>query len=141
MDMRNIKEKERGLKGMLKEGKKLTKVEQRWSDPKPVTGVDQVFGGNIEELLPPRKDIPEEFSKLGSNNKWVKLANDLYYEGSKIKKYECTCRGDMDPNEAIKHIRAIMVSYRPKHEHKIAGCAWLLSLFFEDLRWIKEEEK
>jgi len=37
----------------------------------------------------------------------------------------------IDRKAAIRHIKAIMASYAPKHEHKEAGCAYLFALWFE----------
>jgi len=36
----------------------------------------------------------------------------------------------IDPYKSGRHIMAIMRSYAPKHEHKIAACAYLMSRFF-----------
>ena len=42
-----------------------------------------------------------------------------------------------DTNKAIRHLKAILVSYDPKHEHKEAGVAFLLSEWFEDVTYIR----
>ena len=40
----------------------------------------------------------------------------------------------IDEAAAKAHLRAILASFEPKHEHKEAGCAYLLSKWFEDVR-------
>jgi len=41
----------------------------------------------------------------------------------------------IDPQMAFRHIKACLGDWGPKHEHKFAGCAYLLSLWFDDVEW------
>lgn len=36
---------------------------------------------------------------------------------------------NIDPEKTVRHIQTILSSFQPKHEHKIAGCAYLRSQF------------
>jgi hypothetical protein len=93
-----------------------------------------VFGaGKIDEMLPKYEEIPEEFKGFNSTNKWVRLVTDMFFKG--LKSIEMTPKEGVDKEKAFKHIRAVMVSWRPKHEHKTAGCAFLFSEWFEDVQW------
>jgi hypothetical protein len=41
----------------------------------------------------------------------------------------------MEAQAAMRHVQYCMRSFEPKHEHKEAGCAYLLSLWFDDIEW------
>lgn len=91
-----------------------------------VTGADVAFG-KIDHL-PKWEDIPEEFKK--GRTQWNDLFRILFYEGG--KGLNIKPREGVDANKALQAIRAIMVSFQPKHEHKDAGCAYLFSEWFTD---------
>lgn len=99
--------------------------------PIKVHDAEIAFGGKMQSLLPAMADIPEEFRK--GNSKWNQVVSDWMFSG--IKDCQWKPKEGIDPNEAIRHIKAIMVSFEPKHEHKEAGCAYLLSQFFDDLKY------
>jgi hypothetical protein len=40
----------------------------------------------------------------------------------------------IDPAKAMRHLRAILGSFEPKHEHKEAGVAYLMSQWFKEVR-------
>ena len=102
--------------------------------PKQVTRLDLAFGGRMAELLPDWKTIPEEFKN--GRTKWNRLFNDWFYFG--LKQLDFTPREGIDKSVAAAHISAIMRSWDPQHEHKEAGCAYLMSLWFEDVQWIRK---
>jgi hypothetical protein len=97
--------------------------------PVDVTDLDIAFGGRAMELLPDVKDIPEEY--WDDNNKWCRLINRLFY--GPVEGVEIASREGIDVHKAGRHIMAILRSFAPEHEHKIAGCAYLASMFFEDV--------
>jgi len=100
--------------------------------PKEVTAAELVFGGEINELLPPMKDIPEEFKR--GRTKWNKFFSDLMFRG--IHFSGIVPKEGIDLKMAIRHIRAVTGSFVSKHEHKEAGVAYLASLWFEEsLTW------
>jgi len=94
----------------------------------PVTDVDVAFGGHIDKLMPKYEDIPQEFKK--SSNKWNQLFNRWFFSGLP-KETDFIPNEGIDAALALKHIMAIMRSYQPKHEHKEASVAYLLSLWFK----------
>lgn len=98
-----------------------------------MTDADIVFGGGIKELMPAYSDIPEEFKSR--SNKWTKVVSDWFYSG--LKEVVWTPKEGIDKEDALRHIKAVMGSWEPKHEHKMAGCAFLLSEFFEDVTYAK----
>lgn len=100
----------------------------KWEKPNEnVTKLDMTFGPkNLSEFLPPMQDIPKEFDNW--NNPWSKLVSEWFFRGLKqIPK----AKDGIDQNKALAHIGTILGSFEPKHEHKTAGCAYLMSLWFE----------
>jgi hypothetical protein len=99
--------------------------------PQPISGLELVFPAHVAHLMPPAAAIPEEFWQ---QNKlvWVRLVEQMFFgvaSGLKlVPKVD-------DPETALTHVRAIMGSFEPKHEYKMAASAYLLSLWFADPIW------
>jgi hypothetical protein len=96
-----------------------------------VTDIEMVFGAKIERLLPAFKDIPAEFKKVGAS-KWERVADRWFARG--LRGVEFSPKEGIDLTKAIRHLATIMQSYEPPHEHKIAAVAYLMSLWFEDVK-------
>lgn len=99
--------------------------------PSTVSGLERAFGGSMDKLLPPWDDIPDDFKK--GSNKWNKLVSRWFFSGLP-KETEFEPKDGVDASAAIGHVQAILASFEPKHEHKEAGCAYLLSKWFKDIR-------
>ena len=97
-----------------------------------VTDVDMAFGGTISTLMPTYKDLPEQFRRH-NGTKWHQLVSDWLFSG--VKDLKLTTRPGVDERKALRHIRAILVSFEPKHEHKEGGIAYLLDQWFSDGTW------
>ena len=97
--------------------------------PSPVTDIELVFPAHhvVDRLLPPFGEIPEEFVK--ESNKWCHLASGWFFSG--LRHFPPVNPG-LDLNEVTRHLSAVMSSFAPKHEHTIAGVAYLMSLWFQD---------
>ena len=100
-----------------------------WAKPKKVTGADVAFGGSMKELLPPMDVIPRSIRE--ERDPAYYLALRWFYEG--LIGARLIPREGIDKGEALAHIKAVMGSFEPQHEHKMAGCAYLLSLFFKEM--------
>lgn len=97
--------------------------------PVEVTDVELAFGGrDLATLLPDWSEIPEEFKK--GRTKWNKLFSLIFFKGEAPGTF--TGVEGIDPQKAGRHLRAVMKSREPKHEHKEAGVAYLMSLWFGD---------
>lgn len=96
-----------------------------------VDGLDVSFG--TTKGLPPMSSIPKEF--IDGNTKWNKLFSAWFYGG--LKSLTLTANEGVDMTKAKHHIRALMVSFDPKHEHKAAGVAYLMSKYFANAEWEK----
>lgn len=101
--------------------------------PVDIDDATMTFGAPLEmEMLLPKYDqIPEEFKS--NFNKWVQLFDKWFFNGLP-KGTQFIQKPGIDQVKALRHIRTIMASYAPKHEHKTAGVAYLLSCWFEDVK-------
>src|SRR5688500_10031633 len=98
---------------------------------KDVTDIDVAFGGGAMHLLPKWEEIPDEFKR--QNNKWVKVVSDWFFSGLRNAKW--TPKAGVDERKALRMVKVCMGSFEPAHEHKEAGCAFMLSEFFEDVKY------
>lgn len=99
-----------------------------------VTGVDVVFGGCGH--MPKMSDIPEEFTR--DRNDFVRAVSSWFFSGAKrdgssliIDGKRFTAKSGVDAGKALAAIRAVLGSFDPKHEHKEAACAYMLSEWFD----------
>ena len=97
--------------------------------PQDVDDVVLAFPANVSHLMPPWDEIPDEFRRDWQDGKWQNFVGDWFYRGLQNPQFYPT-RG-IDAEKAYRHVSAILRSFEPKHEHKIAACAYLCSLWFE----------
>lgn len=104
-----------------------------------ITDVEIAFPANvIGKFLPNTNEIPVEFQNYSTDplaKKWIKVMEDWFYFG--LKNVKWIPKSGVDPKLALRVIKACMGSYEPKHEHKTAGVAFLLSEWFEDITYEK----
>jgi len=98
------------------------------------TDVDIAFSST--KHMPKMANIPEEFSD--HYNKWVKAITEWFFCG--IHSHQLMAKKGVNKTKAIRAIQAILGSYEPKHEHKTAACAYLLSEWFSDFTPKSQEE-
>lgn len=82
----------------------------------------------IGTLLPNFDAIPDEFKSL--HGPWATLIS-RWFAGVLPDDIGFHPKPGINAAQAWKHISTCLASYEPKHEHKIAGCAYLASCFFE----------
>lgn len=106
----------------------------------PIKEIDPItaaFGAtNIADLMPKYADIPAEFKH--QTNRWNRVFNDWFFSGASNLKV--TPKEGVDKTRAMAHIKAVMRSFEPKHEHKEAGVAFLLDQWFSDVSYDKGEK-
>lgn len=95
-----------------------------------LTKVQEIYG-NID-YLPLWDDIPKEFKDFNSKNQWLKAQNDWFYNG--IRMEQLVAKEGVDKNKALRALMAIQGSYKPSHEHKMAGVAYLMSEWFKEYK-------
>ena len=83
--------------------------------------------------LPAYESIPKEFKD--GHTEWNDLFNKWFFVG--LKRLVFKEKEGVDKIKAQRHVRAIMASFTPSHEHKEAGVAYLMSQYFESADWEK----
>lgn len=86
-----------------------------------VSDADIAFGGYPEEWF---LSVMEDNKKEEIPEKYVSRFSTLFFSGGRI-----TYRNDISEEEKIKALRllkAIMGSFKPKHEHKEIVCAHII---------------
>lgn len=98
-----------------------------WPIP-PVTGADLAFGK--ADHLPPYSTIPERFKDWHEPH--ADFIGDWFFKGRTPEDMaRLKARPGVDRDAALLAIKAALASWEPKHEHKTAGCAFLLHEWFE----------
>lgn len=97
--------------------------------PKKVTDADWAFG-NIDGLMVPMAAIPVEFQR--GRTKWNHIQSRWFFSGLP-KGTDFKAKDGVDGKLALRHLGAIQRSFEPKHEHKEACVAYLMSLWFDDV--------
>lgn len=100
-----------------------------------ITAVDIAFG-NIAHM-PKYAELPEQFQDW-HNEAHCRAVNSWFMKGAKAVKGGIELDGvtykakpDVEAVKALAAIRAVLASWEPKHEHKIAACGYMLSEWFE----------
>ena len=97
--------------------------------PKPVGDASYAFPAFVVGVyLPSVDDIPDRFHDR--RDPWVELVGHWFFNGVPEDAAFYPKPG-IDSKLAFRHVDACMRSYQPKHQHKEAGCAYLLATFFE----------
>lgn len=106
--------------------------------PKDVDAIRQAFPANVmTDLLPPWKEIPDEFKNFNRPTPQGEIVSRWFFKGLPKGTQFIPVEG-VDEKKALRHIQCCMGSWEPKHEHKVAGCAYLLSIWFSEIK-IPEE--
>ncbi|WP_312630989.1 hypothetical protein [Pantoea piersonii] len=96
--------------------------------PIEITRLDIAFGGKAMKILPSYNSTPDEFKQMG--NRWNKFVSQWFFNGLDKSEYP-TAKDGVNLNLALLNIKACLVDFEPKHEHKIAGAAYLASQWFK----------
>lgn len=100
-----------------------------FDQPADVTGIDMAFGGDMKKLLPAYQDVSKEYGY--NSGKWsCRLVCDWFFSGLKSTE-GLVPREGINKTKALAHIKSILASFEPKHEHKQAACAYLLDKWFD----------
>ena len=94
--------------------------------PQKVSTLDLAFGANLDRLLPHFQDIPDEFKDY--LNPWNRINSEWFSNGLDPDLIEL--KEGIDQCKALLHLQVIMGSYSTNPDHKIAGCAYLMSQWF-----------
>jgi hypothetical protein len=92
-----------------------------------VSDGDMIFGQNIP--LPAWDSIPEEFKGCNATP-FNEVVSTLFFEGGRVSDF-LTPKEGVDVSKALRAIKCCLGSFEPKHEHKEAGVAFMLSEWFD----------
>lgn len=95
--------------------------------PQDISDATVAFPASVTHLMPAYDKVPDEFKR--GRNAWVRLMTTWFYKGLVGAKF--TPKAGIDKTKALRHISAVIGSFEPKHEHKEAAVAYLLSLWFD----------
>ena len=95
--------------------------------PQKIDDVNLAFPTSIEGFLPKREDIPAEFK--GNVNPYAEKISEWFFKG--VDRADFVVKDGIDAEDALRHISYCLNSFEPSHGHKTAGCAYLLSLWFD----------
>lgn len=98
-----------------------------------LTGMDVAFG-NISHM-PTEKEIPKEYMKY-PGPKSCRVAAELFYKGGKLSDHGYKPREGVQAGKATAAIGAILSSFDPSHEMKMAAAGFLIDEWF-----VCQEEK
>lgn len=103
-----------------------------FDQPQEISPVQRAFpAGVVGTLMPPMDTIPPEFQ--GGGTEWNRLVSHWFFFGSPFEKWNIGVRKGVDPEKALTHISTILRSFEPKHEHKEAAAAWLMSRWYDGI--------
>ena len=92
--------------------------------------------GDIKHM-PKYETLPEEFRRHNGND-YCRAISSWFFSGAKgtadgliIDNMKFTAKPGVDRAKALAAIKAVLGSFEPKHEHKEAACAFMLSEWFE----------
>lgn len=96
-----------------------------------LSDLEVAFGVGVEKIMPAMDAIPVDFKNR--NNKWVSIGTRWFYQGLPSGTV-FKAKPDVDKAKALRHIKAVLGSFEPRHEHKEAAVGYLLSEWFDEIK-------
>lgn len=100
-----------------------------------INGLDMAFG-NIKHM-PKYDTLPADF-KRHNGNEYCKAVSAWFFRGAQAAPHGIEIDGvvfkakpGVSAGKALAAIKAVLGSFEPKHEHKEAACAFMLSEWFD----------
>ena len=100
-----------------------------------LTRVDVAFG-NISHM-PKYETLPDAFRDWNRNpfceavSSWFCRGAKAHKDGIEIRGVAYVAKPGVSASKALAAIKAVLGSFEPKHEHKIAACGFMLSEWFD----------
>lgn len=108
-----------------------------FDQPHEVSDVLMAFPAMISDLMPKWDSIPKEFRNMNGLTPWNQFVSDWFFTGWPADRGLIPLEG-VDPDKAFRHLYVVMRSFEPKHEHKEAAVAWLMSRWFKEIVEVEE---
>lgn len=101
-----------------------------------ISGVSAAFPADALDWMPKWDDIPDEY-RAHNGTEWNRIVSKWFYAGLPAGTRFVPRKG-VDPGQALRVIGATLGSFAPKHEHKEAAAAYMLSCWFKSVKgWDK----
>lgn len=100
--------------------------------PADLSDPEVAFPASVLKLMPAWDDIPDEFTRP-HGNEWTRIASEWFFRGIPDTAKWKPKKG-IDTDTAHRHLAAILGSWEPKHEHKEAAVAYLMSQWFVSVK-------
>lgn len=110
---------------------------EKWAQPTRLSDADVLFPGKVSHLMPAYTDIADDFK--GWHSPWNRFASHWFFLGMADAKF--TPKPGVAMADALRHLRSIISSFEPSHEHKEAAVGYLASLWFERIEYTARGEK
>lgn len=91
--------------------------------------VEAAFPANALDWMPSMEDIPDEFKDMNGGTEWNRIVRSWFFNGLPADVEFYPAEG-VDPEKAFRALEATLGSFAPKHEHKEAATAYMLSCWF-----------
>lgn len=116
----------------------LNELEITFATPLDISQVDQAFPTSVRRHLPPFDSLPAEYQNwMRTDLPSFKLVSDIMFNG--IVHGEWTPKPGVNAEKAYRHVMYCLRSWEPKHEHKVAGVAWLIDQWFAKVEYKVKE--
>ena len=109
-----------------------TTVDDQFAQPQAVDDLLLAFPAKLGALLPPIEIIPTDYPH---RQEWEDFQHQ-WFAGTLPPGTEIEPAEGIDATAAGRHLTAILRSFEPKHEHKMAAAAWLASRWFVRVRYV-----
>lgn len=101
-----------------------------WNKPHDVTDIDIAFAARGPELTPDYAEVPDRFKNGATAEE--QFVNHWFFRGNPFEAFNLYGPVEgVDGDKAIRHLKVVLGTFGTKHEHKIAGAAYLVSLWFD----------
>ena len=109
------------------------KKAEQWSpDVIPeITDVELAFPAGAMRWMPPEDEIPEKFKD--HHDPWHRIALGWMFNGLP-ENVEFYPKKGVDAAKAFRVLQATLGSYMPRHEHKMAAVAYMMSCWFTEIK-------
>jgi hypothetical protein len=94
------------------------------------TALDVAFPANVLRFMPKYEDVRGS----DAEKMYEGIVSTLFFRGGKLK---LKPRKGVDEAKAMRHIKCVLGSFEPSHEHKTAAVAWLFDQWFESVELAK----
>ncbi len=95
-----------------------------------LTRLDMAFPASVRGMMPAWDDIPDDYKR--GRKPSCRVVTRWFFSGLP-KGTDFVPRDGVDAGKALVHLKCILGSFEPKHEHKEAAVAYLLDQWFSEV--------